>query len=215
MPSMKNMTCIEDLRQVASRRVPRAFFDYAEAGSYAQETLRANRADLEKIKLRQRVLVDVSERDTGTTILGENVPRAARSVDRRHERPHAWQRRDPCLPRRAGRRHSLYAQHDVDLLDRGRGGCRRQAVLVPALRHEGPRLRARADRARHRRQMQRAGADRRPAGARPAPCRHPQRAGGAAVAEAQEPHQHGDQIAAGSTACCRASAGPSAISPAM
>ena len=47
------------------------FFDYAEAGSYAQETLRANRADFERIKLRQRVLVDVSARDTSTTILGE------------------------------------------------------------------------------------------------------------------------------------------------
>jgi L-lactate dehydrogenase (cytochrome) len=67
------MTCIEDLRQVARRRVPRAFFDYAEAGSYSQETLRANRADLEHIKLRQRVLVDVSQRDVGTTILGEKV----------------------------------------------------------------------------------------------------------------------------------------------
>jgi L-lactate dehydrogenase (cytochrome) len=64
-------TCIEDLREIARRRVPRAFFDYAEAGSYAQETLRANRADLEKIKLRQRVLVDVSQRDTATTIVGE------------------------------------------------------------------------------------------------------------------------------------------------
>jgi L-lactate dehydrogenase (cytochrome) len=67
------MTCIEDLRQVARRRVPRAFFDYAEAGSYSQETLHANRADLEHIKLRQRVLVDVSQRDVGTTILGEKV----------------------------------------------------------------------------------------------------------------------------------------------
>jgi L-lactate dehydrogenase (cytochrome) len=74
MRSMKQMTCIEDLRQAAGRRVPRAFFDYAEAGSYAQETLRANRADMEKIKLRQRVLVDVSKRDTGTTMLGEKVP---------------------------------------------------------------------------------------------------------------------------------------------
>ena len=71
---MKNMTCIEDLRQVASRKIPRAFLGYLEAGSYAQETLRANRADMEKIKLRQRVLVDVSGRDTGTTILGDNVP---------------------------------------------------------------------------------------------------------------------------------------------
>ena len=50
------------------------FFDYAEAGSYAQETLRSNRADLEKIKLRQRILVDVDQRDTSTTILGEKVP---------------------------------------------------------------------------------------------------------------------------------------------
>ena len=71
---MKNMTCIEDLRQVASRRIPRAFLGYLEAGSYAQETLRANRADMEKIKLRQRVLVDVSQRSTGTTILGDKVP---------------------------------------------------------------------------------------------------------------------------------------------
>ena len=70
---MKNITCIDDLRQVARRRVPRAFFDYAESGSYAEETLRANRADLERIKLRQRVLVDVDKRDTSTTILGEKV----------------------------------------------------------------------------------------------------------------------------------------------
>jgi L-lactate dehydrogenase (cytochrome) len=70
---MRNMTCIEDLRQVARRRVPRAFFDYAEAGSYSQETLRANRADLERIKLRQRVLVDVSQRDLSTTIIGEKA----------------------------------------------------------------------------------------------------------------------------------------------
>jgi len=67
------MTCIEDLRQVARRRVPRAFFDYAEAGSYSQQTLRANRSDLEHIKLRQRVLVDVSQRELATTILGEKV----------------------------------------------------------------------------------------------------------------------------------------------
>jgi L-lactate dehydrogenase (cytochrome) len=70
---MRPITCIEDLRQAARRRVPRAFFDYAEAGSYSQETLRANREDLERIKLRQRVLVDVSQRDLTTTIIGEQV----------------------------------------------------------------------------------------------------------------------------------------------
>jgi L-lactate dehydrogenase (cytochrome) len=71
--SMQNMTCIEDLRRAARRKVPRAFFGYAEAGSYSGETLRANRADMEHIRLRQRVLVDVSERDTSATMLGEKV----------------------------------------------------------------------------------------------------------------------------------------------
>jgi len=70
---MKNITCIDDLRMLARRRVPRAFFDYAESGSYNEETLRANRADLEAIKLRQRVLVDVSERTLATTIIGQKV----------------------------------------------------------------------------------------------------------------------------------------------
>jgi L-lactate dehydrogenase (cytochrome) len=70
---MKNVACIDDLRLLAKRKVPRAFFDYAEAGSYAQETLRANREDLEKVKLRQRVLVNVATRDTSTMILGEKA----------------------------------------------------------------------------------------------------------------------------------------------
>src|SRR5438034_11374881 len=69
--SMKQVTCIEDLRQLHKRRVPKAFFDYADRGSYAEETLRANRFDLEAIKFRQRILVDVSRRDLSTTILGE------------------------------------------------------------------------------------------------------------------------------------------------
>jgi L-lactate dehydrogenase (cytochrome) len=70
---MKTVTCIEDLRMLARRRVPRAFFEYADGGSYNEETLRANRADLERIKLRQRVLVDVSERSLATTIVGQKA----------------------------------------------------------------------------------------------------------------------------------------------
>jgi L-lactate dehydrogenase (cytochrome) len=68
---MWTVTCIEDLRQLARRRVPKMFFDYAESGSYAQQTLSANRDELERIKFRQRVLVDVSQRELGTTIVGE------------------------------------------------------------------------------------------------------------------------------------------------
>jgi len=70
---MKTITCIEDLRALARRRVPKAFFEYADSGSYNEETLRANRADLETIKLRQRVMVDVSERSLATTIVGQKV----------------------------------------------------------------------------------------------------------------------------------------------
>jgi len=68
---VRAITCIEDLRERARRKVPRAFFDYADAGSYSQQTLRANRDDLERITLRQRVLVDVSQRDLATSIIGE------------------------------------------------------------------------------------------------------------------------------------------------
>jgi L-lactate dehydrogenase (cytochrome) len=70
---MKHITCIEDLRELHKRRVPKAFFDYADRGSYTEDTLRANRADLEAIKFRQRILVDISKRDTSTTILGEQA----------------------------------------------------------------------------------------------------------------------------------------------
>ena len=69
--SMKHITCIEDLRELHRRRVPKAFFDYADRGSYTEETLRANHDDLQQIKFRQRVLVDISRRDLSTTILGE------------------------------------------------------------------------------------------------------------------------------------------------
>jgi L-lactate dehydrogenase (cytochrome) len=71
---MKTMACIEDLRETARRKVPKMFFDYADAGSYNQETLRANRTDFEKLKLRQRILVNMDQRSTATTILGEKVP---------------------------------------------------------------------------------------------------------------------------------------------
>ena len=49
------------------------FFDYADSGSYTEQTLRANRADLEAIRLRQKVLVDVSARDLSTTVLGRKL----------------------------------------------------------------------------------------------------------------------------------------------
>ena len=63
--------CIEDLRQEARRRVPRAIFEYADRGSYDEITFRRNLADLAALELRQRVMVDVSSQQLATTVLGE------------------------------------------------------------------------------------------------------------------------------------------------
>ena len=70
---MKDITCIEDLRQLHRRKVPKAFFDYVDRGSYSEATLRANSDDLQKLTFRQRVLVDIARRDQTTTILGEKA----------------------------------------------------------------------------------------------------------------------------------------------
>ncbi len=70
---MPVVTCIVDLREMAKKRVARAVFEYVDCGSYTQATLRANRADLESLALRQRVGIDVDRRSTRSTMLGEPV----------------------------------------------------------------------------------------------------------------------------------------------
>src|SRR4029450_8857705 len=66
-------TCIEDLRVLAERRVPRMFYDYADSGSYTEATYRANEEDFAKIKLRQRVAVDLSSRTLASSMVGQPV----------------------------------------------------------------------------------------------------------------------------------------------
>jgi L-lactate dehydrogenase (cytochrome) len=67
---MKTFACIDDLRRQAYRKVPRDVIDYYDSGSYAEETLAANRADLSRITLRQRVLADAATRLLDTQIVG-------------------------------------------------------------------------------------------------------------------------------------------------
>jgi L-lactate dehydrogenase (cytochrome) len=67
------VTNIADLRAIARRRVPRAFFEYADRGSYDETTLHENRRALDRLRLRQRVMQDVDNRSLATTILGEPV----------------------------------------------------------------------------------------------------------------------------------------------
>ena len=70
---MPPITCIEDLRLLARRRVPRMFYDYADSGSWTESTYRANEADFQGIKLRQRVAVNMENRTTRTTMIGHEV----------------------------------------------------------------------------------------------------------------------------------------------
>lgn len=67
----KTITCIEDLRRIHKKRVPKAFFDYVDHGSYAEETMHANRRDMAKLTLRSRAFIDVSSLSIATAILGE------------------------------------------------------------------------------------------------------------------------------------------------
>lgn len=70
---MSAITCIEDLRRLAKRRVPRMFYDYADSGSWTESTYRANQSDLQNILLRQRVAVDMQNRSTKSTMIGQPV----------------------------------------------------------------------------------------------------------------------------------------------
>ncbi len=73
IPPIDKITCIEDLHQVAEKRVPRMFFDYADSGSWTESTYRDNESEFQKIKFRQRVAIDMSNRTTATKMIGQDV----------------------------------------------------------------------------------------------------------------------------------------------
>ena len=70
---MNMITNIEDLRILAKKRVPRMFYDYADSGSWTESTYRANESDFQKIKLRQRVLINMENRSTVSKMIGQKV----------------------------------------------------------------------------------------------------------------------------------------------
>ncbi|RUV67327.1 MAG: alpha-hydroxy-acid oxidizing protein [Mesorhizobium sp.] len=70
---MSMILTIADLKDLARRRVPKMFFDYADSGGWTESTYRANEEDFQKIKFRQRVLVDMSNRSLESTMIGEKV----------------------------------------------------------------------------------------------------------------------------------------------
>lgn len=70
---MSIITCIDDLRVLAQKRVPRMFYDYADSGSWTESTYRANNSDFAKIKFRQRVAVNLENRSLASTMVGQHV----------------------------------------------------------------------------------------------------------------------------------------------
>ncbi len=70
---MRPITCVEDLRRLAQRRVPRMFYDYADSGSYTEGTYRSNESAFERILLRQRVARNIANRSTRTRMIGTEV----------------------------------------------------------------------------------------------------------------------------------------------
>lgn len=73
MSTLSKITCVEDFRRLAERRVPRMFYDYADSGSWTQSTYRSNESDLHKLKLRQRVAVNIENRSIRSTMIGSDV----------------------------------------------------------------------------------------------------------------------------------------------
>jgi L-lactate dehydrogenase (cytochrome) len=73
MANLDKYLTIEDLMKAARRRVPKMFFDYADSGAYTEGTYRENTSDFEKIKLRQRVAVNLENRNLATTMMGQPV----------------------------------------------------------------------------------------------------------------------------------------------
>ena len=70
---MPIITNIDDLKRIHHRRVPKMFYDYAESGSWTEQTFRENTSDFDQIRLRQRVAVDMSGRSTASKMIGQDV----------------------------------------------------------------------------------------------------------------------------------------------
>ena len=137
---MTVITHIEDLRVLAKKRVPRMFYDYADSGSWTESTYRANEADFQTIKLRQRVAVNMENRSTATNMIGQPVAMGGHCPDG-PDRHATCRRRNQGGAGGQGLWHSVHLVNHEHLLDRRRGGANRWSpVLVSALHDEGPRL---------------------------------------------------------------------------
>ena len=73
MDNLSKITCISDFQQLARRRVPKMFYDYVDSGSWTESTYRDNESDMQQLKFKQRVAVNIEGRSLATTMLGQPV----------------------------------------------------------------------------------------------------------------------------------------------
>ena len=136
---MPVITTIEDLRVLAEKRVPRMFYDYADSGSWTESTYRANEDDFQKIKLRQRVAVNMENRSTSTKMVGidTKMPVCIAPVGLT-----GMQHADGEMHAAMAAKKFGIPLHPIDhehLLNRGHRGPHPSAVLVSALHDARPR----------------------------------------------------------------------------
>ena len=118
---MPVITEIEDLKRIYRRRVPKMFYDYAESGSWSEQTFRENTSDFNEIRLRQRIAVDMAGRTTATEMVGQKVsmPVALGPRGALGDAKCGW--RDQGGAGRGQGWRAVHPVHHVDLLDRGCG----------------------------------------------------------------------------------------------
>ena len=184
---MSTILTIADLKDLARRRVPKMFFDYADSGAWTESTYRANEEDFQKIKFRQRVLVDMDNRSLESTMIGEKVAMPVALAPTGIDRHAACRRRDAGGAGGRGIRRAVHPVDDEHLLDRGRRRRQRRSRSgSSSMCMRDTRFRARPYRPGEGGEMLGAGADARPADPRPAPQGSPQRPFGAAEADVEE-----------------------------
>ena len=120
---MPVITEVEDLKKIYKRRVPKMFYDYAESGSWTEQTFRENSSDFDKIYFKQRVAVDMDGRSTKTQMVGRDVAMPVALAPVGLTGMQCAGRRDQGSARCGEIRRALHPLYHVDLFDRGCGGA--------------------------------------------------------------------------------------------
>ncbi len=185
MNGLQYALTIEELKARARRRVPKMFFDYMESGSWTEQTFRENTSDFARIRLRQRIAVNMENRSLATTMIGQPValPVALAPTGLTGMQIADGEILAAKAAEAAGVPFTLSTMSIASIEDVAETHV--EALLVPALRHARPRVRRAPDRPRQGGEVFSTRPDDGPAGPRPAPQGRAQRPFGAAEVQAE------------------------------